>query len=225
MADDQYEGRTDRAEHRMADVVGAFIADVSRAESARQLAYVEALTQLSTPDKNGLIPTVTIPSQITGPDAKPLAGATISAPAVLAIMGEQLVTDTAHLKMTLNVHATSETHSDIASKQSGSGSGSVGFGPLKIKARISASASEHIEKKRTSDYRETCEAEVTMTRAPTPEPIQRILQATMSMVDVECELARRAINAAYPQREQARADAASGTSSDDAPADAGGDDQ
>lgn len=204
MADDQFEGRTDRAEHRMADVVGAFMADVSHAEIQRQMAYVQSLVELSEPNKDGHIPTITIPSQITGPDAKPLAGATITAPAVLAIMGEQLATSEAHLKMTLNVHATSASSKDITGSQKLSGSGSAGFGPIKIKAKVTASASEHVTQKRTSDYRETCEAEIMMTRVPTPEPIQRILQATMKVIDVECELARREIAAAFPTREADR---------------------
>ena len=54
--------------------------------------------------------------------------------------------------------------------------------------KVSASFSESEDHKRESDYRATTTAKVTMTRVPTPEPVQRVLQAFMKIVDVECKI-------------------------------------
>ena len=59
--------------------------------------------------------------------------------------------------------------------------------------KVSASFSESEDHKRASDYRATTTASVKMARVPTPEPVQRVLEAFMGIVDVECKLARAVI--------------------------------
>ena len=44
---------------------------------------------LTQPDKDGKIPEITLASGITGSDGKPLAGADVTFPVALALMGQQ----------------------------------------------------------------------------------------------------------------------------------------
>ena len=185
----EYADREKQFDSSLGNVMGSWMLEIAKADLTRQQGWLEAVQALATPDKDGNIPQVTLHSGITGPDAKPISGADITFPVVLAMLGEQFAGQEADLNMTMNVSASTldETHG----KQEGSATGeaSFGIGGLKATVKVSASFSEAEDHKRASDYRATTSANLKMARVPTPEPIQRVLQAFLKTVDVECQIA------------------------------------
>ena len=227
MAD--YADREQNFNASLGHVMGGWMADVAKADILRQKAWLAEVQALATPDKDGAIPQITLASGIKGKDGKPLSEADITFPVVLALLGEQFAAAEADLSMTMNVSASSldETKGEQAGSASGEGGGSIlGF---HVSVKVSASFSESEDHKRESDYRATTSASVKMTRVPTPEPIQRVLEAFMSVVDVECQLAKAQItqNATQRAREQGllpKTDEGGGDApAPPAPADNGGD--
>ena len=193
MADDTYGQRETDFNASLGHVMGGWMLDVANADLVRQQGWLKAVTALATPDKNGNIPTVTLASGITGPDGKPVSGADITFPVVIAMLGQQFAGESAELDMTMNVSSSTldDTHGQQQGSAEAEGSGSIlGF---HVGVKVQASFSESEEHKRESDYRATTSAKVTMARVPTPEPIQRVLSAFMSVVDVECEIAKAMI--------------------------------
>ena len=177
--------------------------EVAKADLARQQGWLQAVTALATPDKDGKIPQITLSSGITGPKGKEEAGAAVTFPVVLALIGEQFAAATADLSMTMNVSASTldETKGEQSGSAEGSGSGSIlGF---HVGVKVSASFSESEDHKRESDYRATTSASIHMERVKTPEPIQRVLSAFMNVVDVECQIAQAQIGAAGKAKAQA----------------------
>ena len=190
----EYEDREQSFNASLGDVMGGWMLDVAKADLARQQGWLKAVAELATPDKDGKIATVTLASGINGPDDKPIAGADISFPVVLALLGQQFAATEADLAMTMNVSASTldETQGQQQGSASGEGGGSIlGF---KVSVKVSASFSESETHKRQSDYRATTSATVKMARVPTPEPIQRVLEAFLSTVDVECKIATAIIS-------------------------------
>ena len=173
--------------------MGGWMLDVAKADLVRQQGWLKAVTLLATPDKDGKIPLVTLASGINGPDGKPLAGANITFPVVIALLGQQFAAMEADLSMTMNVSASTLDDTEGQQKGSVEGSGSGDILGFKVGVKVAASFSESEEHKRSSDYRATTTASVKMARVPTPEPIQRVLSAFMRVVDVECQLAEAAI--------------------------------
>ena len=198
-------------------VMGGWMLEVAKADLVRQSGWVSAVQQLATPDKDGNIPQVTLASGLTGPDGKPIDGAAITFPVVLALLGQQFAAETADLSMSMNVDATTldETKGEQQGTAEASGEGSIlGF---KVSLKVTASFSESEDRKRTSDMRSVTTASVHMARVPTPEPIQRVLEAFMRIVDVQCKLAEAHI--AANGQDQARAQ---GLLPSDKPAPSGG---
>lgn len=197
----EYADREQQFNATLGNVMGSWMLEIAKADLTRQQGWLEAVTALATPDKNGNIPMVTLSSGITGADDKPVSGADIKFPVVIAMLGEQFAGQEADLSMTMNVSASTldETHGQQAG--SAEGEGSVGIGPLKATVKVSASFSEAEDHKRESDYRATTSANLKMARVPTPEPIQRVLQAFLQTVDVECQIATAIIQ----QNAQAKA--------------------
>ena len=190
----EYADREQSFDSSMGSYVGSFMSSVSRADMQRQRDWVGAVVDLSTPDKDGKIPEIVLHSGISD-QGKAVSGADISFPIVLALLGQQFAADKATMAMTMNVEASSLDESNAQEQESGSGSAHFGIGGLNASVKISVSASETQDHKRTSDYRATTTCSLEMTRVPTPEPIQRVLQAFMKTVDVECKLAEAIINA------------------------------
>ena len=131
---------------------------------------------------------------IRGSDGKPVSGADISFPVVLAMLGQQFAGTEADLSMNMNVSASTLDETHGKQEGSASGEGKFGIAGLSVSVKVSASFSEAEDHKRESDYRATTSANLKMARVPTPEPIQgRVLQAFMSVVDVECDIAKATI--------------------------------
>ena len=189
----EYEDREQQFDASLGNVMGGWMLDVAKADLARQQGWLEAIQLLTTPDKSGKIPEVTLASGITDSSGKPLAGADITFPVALALMGQQFAATEADLAMTMNVSAS--TLDETKGQQSGTatGEGKFGIAGLSVTVKVSASFSESEDHKRSSDYRATTTAKVTMGRVPTPEPIQRVLEAFMKTVDVECQIAKAII--------------------------------
>ena len=190
----EYEDREQQFDASLGNVMGGWMLDVAKADLARQQGWLEAIQLLTQPDKSGKIPQITLASGITGVDGKPLSGADVTFPVALALMGQQFAGTEADLAMTMNVSAS--TLDETKGQESGSASGEGKFGilGLSITVKVSASFSASEDHKRASDYRATTTASVKMARVPTPEPVQRVLESFMSIVDVECKLAKAVID-------------------------------
>ena len=189
----EYADREQQFDASLGNVMGGWMLDVAKADLARQQGWLEAIQVLTTPDKTGKIPEIVLSSGIQGADGKPLSGADITFPVALALMGQQLAATEADLAMTMNVSAS--TLDETKGQQSGTatGEGKFGIAGLSVTVKVSASFSESEDHKRASDYRATTTAKVTMGRVPTPEPVQRCLDAFMKIVDVECQIAKAVI--------------------------------
>ena len=189
----EYADREKQFDASLGNVMGGWMLDVAKADLARQQGWLEAIQLLTQPDKTGKIPEITLSSGITGSDGKPLSGADITFPVALALMGQQFAATEADLSMTMNVSAS--TLDETKGQQSGTaeGEGKFGIAGLSVTVKVSASFSEAEDHKRSSDYRATTTAAVKMARVPTPEPVQRVLQAFMGIVDVECQIAKALI--------------------------------
>ena len=189
----EYEGREQDFNASLGQTAGGFMLEITKADLARQQGWVADIVRLATPDKSGDIPMITLDSGIKGPDGKPLSGADITFPVVLALLGQQFAATEADLAMTMNVSASTldETKGDQSGSAEGSGEGSIlGF---KVGVKVSASFSESEDHKRESDYRATTAMNLKMARVDTPEPIQRVLNAFLATVDVECQIAKAII--------------------------------
>ena len=189
----EYADREKQFDASLGNVMGGWMLDVAKADLARQQGWLEAVQLLTQPDKSGKIPQITLASGITGADGKPLSGADITFPVALALMGQQFAGTEADLGMTMNVSAS--TLDETKGQQSGTaeGEGKFGIAGLDVTVKVSASFSESEDRKRASDFRAATTASVKMARVPTPEPVQRCLEAFMKIVDVECQIAKAVI--------------------------------
>lgn len=189
----EYEDREQQFNASLGNVMGSWMVEIAKADLTRQQGWLEIVQALAKPDEDGNIPLITLASGIKGPDDKPLAGADISFPIVLAMLGEQFAGTEAELDMTMNVSAS--TLDETQGQQQGSAEGEAKFGIAGLSAtvKVSASFSESEDHKRESDYRATTSATLKMARVPTPEPIQRMLQAFLTTVDVEAQIAQSLI--------------------------------
>ena len=199
----EFFGEADHFNASLGQVMGGWMNEISTADLNRQVGWLKAVQALATPDKDGKIPEITLHSGIQGPDGKALAGADVTWPIVLALLGQQFAGATGEFDMSMNVEASALDQ--VQGQQQGAvtaeGSGSImGF---HVGVKVSASFSESEDHKRSSDYRATTSAKLTMARVPTPEPVQRMLQAFMSVVDVECEIAKRIITQSATEKAQA----------------------
>ena len=189
----EYEDREQQFDASLGDVMGSWMLEVAKADLTRQQGWLAAVQALSTPDKSGKLPTVTLAAGLTDDAGKLDDAGNVSFPVVLALLGQQFAADTASLAMTMNVSASQL--SEVKGEQQGSAEGQASFGIAGLKAtvKVAASFSESEDRKRSSDYRATTTANVTMKRVATPEPIQRVLQAFLHVVDTECQLALAAV--------------------------------
>ena len=199
----EYEDREQQFDASLGDVMGSWMSEVAAADLTRQQAWLAAVQALSTPDKDGKLPLLTLSAGIKDSSGKAADAGNVSFPLVLAMLGEQFASDTATLAMTMNVSASQL--SEVKGEQQGSAEGeaSFGIGGLKATVKVAASFSESEDRKRESDYRATTTANVSMKRVPTPEPIQRVLSAYLRIVDTECKLALAAIEADARSKAQA----------------------
>ena len=99
----EYTDREGQFDASLGNVMGGWMLDVAKADLARQQGWLEAIQDLTTPDKDGKIPTIVLASGITGADGKAISGADISFPVALALMGQQFAASEADLAMTMNV--------------------------------------------------------------------------------------------------------------------------
>ena len=104
----------------------------------------------------------------------------------------------------MNTSSSSVDDESYAAKEAGSGSGHFGIAGIGITVKVSVSASESGERKRSSDYRAITKASLTMKRVPTPEPILRLMQGFLTLVDTEADIAKQQfINAATAKAQAA----------------------
>lgn len=187
----------------MGGVMGSWMLDLTKADLARQQGWLQAVQALMTPGKDGKIPMLEFVSGITGPDGKPIAGAEMSFPVALGLMGSQFGAQTA--KFTANMNVDSSTLDDVSGQQSGSGSGeaSFGWGALKVDVKIQAQFSESEQHKRSTDSRATVGVELEMGRTAAPEPVMRVLATYLHLVDLEGKIAKAEMEEAAKAAAQA----------------------
>ena len=200
----EYADREGQFDASLGNVMGGWMLDVAKADLSRQQGWLEAIQVLTQPDKDGKIPQITLASGISGADGKAISGADISFPVALALMGQQFAASEADLAMTMNVSASTLDESKSQESGTASGEGKFGIGALSVTVKVSASFSASQDHKRASDYRATTTAAVKMTRVPTPEPVQRVLQAFMKIVDVECKITEAMIEGNARSQAQAK---------------------
>ena len=94
----------------------------------------------------------------------------------------------ATLKMSMSVSAHQETSSSSSKKAKTSGSLKVGWGPVSFGVSFSAEVSVQSSSKRSSDYRATTDAEMTMVQGAPPEALQSIMDTMNEPVRVGLEL-------------------------------------
>ena len=167
-------------------LVAGIMSGSSEADIRRQIEWAQTLLVLATPDKDGNIPLLTLHSGATGPDGKPLAGADITFPLVMALMGAQFAATELTYENSMNLHQSSLDA--LQGKQAGSSDTKVGGGFLgmSFSEKIHAEFSVSEQQKRTNDFRNTAKLVLKMARIPSPEPIMRTLDAFMEVVAVEC---------------------------------------
>ena len=200
----EYADREGQFDASLGNVMGGWMLDVAKADLARQQGWLEAIQVLTTPDKDGKIPQITLASGISGADGKAISGADISFPVALALMGQQFAASEADLAMTMNVSASTLDETKGQESGTASGEGKFGIAGLSVTVKVSASFSASEDHKRASDYRATTTASVKMTRVPTPEPVQRVLEAFMKIVDVECKITEAIIEGNAQAQAQAK---------------------
>ena len=203
MADPDFAGREQQFDSSLGSYVGSIMSSLARADIQRQRDWLSAVQTLATPDKDGNMPTLHLASGLTDKGGKAIAGADISFPLVLALLGSQFAATEADAAFTMNTSSTSLDDSNVNAKETGEGEAHFGIGGFSVGVKISVTASESSEHKRTSDYRATTSCSLKMGRTPTPEPIQRMEQAFMKLVDVECTIATAMIEANGKERAQA----------------------
>ena len=203
MPDPNYAGREQQFDSSLGSYVGSIMSSLSAADIQRQRDWLGAVQALATPDKDGKMPTLQLSSGLTDKSGKAIAGAAVSFPLVLALLGSQFAATEADAAFTMNVSSTSLDESNVNAKETGTGEAHFGIGGLSVGVKISVTASESAQHKRTSDYRATTSCSLKMGRIQTPEPIQRMEQAFMRLVDVECKIATAEIEANAKERAQA----------------------
>ena len=99
----------------------------------------------------------------------------LSIPAASVVDMSPFGMDEAKLKMSMTIHASDVSAQTLDSESEAEGTGSIGWGPFKASVRVKASVSTHSERKRSSDYTATTDAELTMRRQNTPEALSKIM--------------------------------------------------
>ena len=101
--------------------------------------------------------------------------------------------DTATLKMSMDVSAATVSEDSLDASSEGEGSATFGWGLLKGSVRMKASVAKHSSTKRSSDYRATCDTELTMKRQPVPETLQRVIDMFAEVTDEAMAINRQII--------------------------------
>ena len=202
MADNDFANREQQFDSSLGSYVGSIMSAVARADVQRQRDWLSAVQALAAPDKDGKVPTLDLRSGLTDKSGKAIAGADVSFPLVLALLGSQLAGTDVEAAFTMNTESSTLDDTNVNAKESGSGEAHFGIGGFSVGVKISVTASESAEHKRTSDYRATTSCTVKMGRVPTPEPVQRMESAFMKLVDVECKIAIAEIEKNAKERAQ-----------------------
>lgn len=111
---------------------------------------------------------------------------------------------TAELDMSMNIEAQAEDDSSLTAQESGSGEGSVGWGPFKASVKISASAAEKKTSTRKSDYRSKTDFKMTMGRTETPEGVQRLNDLMVDIGDIGKRLVKAKVRDAAQKAAEAQ---------------------
>ena len=164
-----------------------------------------------------------IETLLVGPDGKPRANVEvtdsfsfgdgkggegakfqISEPVFLVTELSSFLPTAATLDFSMNLDAQANDTKSLDAQESGSGEGSIGWGPFKVSMKISATAAEKESSTRSSDYRSKSSCAVTMGRVAPPEGVQRLNDLLTDLGD----LGKRIIKAQARDAAQAAAVAA-----------------
>ena len=187
----QYADREHEFDASLGNVMGTWAKQLVDADLTAQQGWLNALQELAKPDeKTHEIPSLDLQAGVTGDKGEVLAGADVKVPLALAMMGSRFGMKDASLKATMNVSASTLDETRVAGSAKAEGDASLGWGPIKATVKISASFSASSDKKRQSDYRSTMEANLDMGLLPVPEPIARVVDGFLGIVEADIEIAK-----------------------------------
>ena len=190
----------------LGQVVGRFCTAIVEADSEAKDAHTKRVLELlKVPNAEFIASTSLI-------GVKEPLQTRVSVPALSIVQANPIQIDNAKLTLDMTVSASHSDTSNLASKTSLEGKGKVGYGPFSISVKISSELSVAKESKRTSDYRSTTHAEVTMNQAAPPEGLMLIIDSLNKNTTKALEINQALIAAKAPQL------AADAAATDDAPA-------
>ena len=190
----EYSNREKRFNDSLPGIVGSFIMSVSLSDAAARMANVGIVQQILN------LPNVSVQEKIDILNRdKPLVFAA-DHPAAMYAETRPFLPESATLKMSMSVSASTFSEKSLDSSSEGSGKATFGFGLFKGEIGMKANVSTHSSQKRESDYSATTDMELVMSRHPLPEGFAQTLQAMG-----EFAKAGNAINLALAQQEISRA--------------------
>ena len=181
----EYEQRERRFNESLPGLFGQYAKALVFADAEGKMAYLEFV--------KGILaePNLTVEQKITLIKRKAVEIG-ISLPAASVVDMSPFGIKEARLKMSMTVNASqsfAETKDkDLAVDSQTEVTG--GWGPVKFKQHIGIKSrqSVHSEKKRSSDYSATTDAEMLMERQPVPETLQKVMDMFSSVADRTMEL-------------------------------------
>lgn len=127
----------------------------------------------------------------------------ISEPLFVATELSSFLPTAATIDMSMNIDAQASDQSSYKAQESGSGTGSVGWGPFKASVHISATAAESGSSTRKSDYRSKAAVHVEMGRVAAPEGVSRLNDLLTDLGDIAKQFAKAKARDAAQQAAQA----------------------
>lgn len=210
-AEQDYFGQFRSFQKDLPGVVGSFMTSISDADVRRQVAWTRQLQSMFEPDKSGKVPTVDLKTHLDFSEKSASGGGTdlstdvgVQFPVGLAIMGDQLAGSESTFNFSMNLDASALDETQSQTDVGGEGEVHWGIGPFSVGVKVHAEMSSHSDHKRESDFRATCDATLTMTRVPTPEPVQRALDVWSDLVTVQGQIARARMTDAAQKTAQAQ---------------------
>ena len=180
MAD--FENRETNFNKSLGGTIAGFASAIVAADSAAKDAQVDRISTLL--DKPNV--QFSTSTSLIGSDQK--LATVMDVPRIAVTRINPVEIEKATLKMSMSVSAHQETSSSSSKKAKTSGSLKVGWGPVSFGVSFSAEVSVQSSSKRSSDYRATTDAEMTMVQGAPPEALQSIMDTMNETVRVGLEL-------------------------------------
>lgn len=169
-------------------VIGRFCISCVEADSAAKDKYIERIAELSKMEN------LTSEAEVSIVGMKEKLTASMNYPVLTVAPTRPFEIEKALISMDMTTSSTESDSSSVASKSAGKGTAKIGWGPLSVGISVSASVSTSKEHKRSSDYRATTHAEVTMVQGEVPEGVALIVEAMNGVMATGLEINKMLIN-------------------------------